>query len=158
MWLMWLAGKIHNIDFRTLFSMSAGCACDDVGAVSNDCDGETGQCPCKPGVGGVLCDACLQGFTDLGPQGCRYVVVVKHVRCGVSGCHLVHLKHIPGTGHFQLASSSMQKGYSFPLHLLWSRNLLCGGTTIWWLAQGMLSCSASAWLPGFWHVALAIDI
>ena len=46
------------------------CTCDPMGAVNNDCDDVTGQCLCKPGVGGPTCSACLAGYWGFSPRGC----------------------------------------------------------------------------------------
>ncbi|KAG7232690.1 hypothetical protein INR49_008222 [Caranx melampygus] len=36
------------------------------------CDPTTGQCPCRTGVAGVLCDECEDGYWNLGgPSGCQ---------------------------------------------------------------------------------------
>lgn len=48
----------------------AECGCDELGAVDNTCNSVTGECSCKPGVGGILCDNCLPGYTELSAQGC----------------------------------------------------------------------------------------
>ncbi|XP_041652348.1 laminin subunit beta-4 [Cheilinus undulatus] len=56
------------------------CSCDRRGTVVTQCplgspcfcDGRTGQCPCRPGAGGALCDRCEDGFWNLeGPVGCQ---------------------------------------------------------------------------------------
>ncbi|KAK2821214.1 hypothetical protein Q7C36_020557 [Tachysurus vachellii] len=54
------------------------CWCDPVGSVSvrtNEealwCHPRSGQCHCKPGVGGASCNHCLPGHWGFGLEGCR---------------------------------------------------------------------------------------
>lgn len=58
---------------------SAGCPsfcnCNRLGSLSDTCHPETGQCECRPGVGGLKCDRCMPGYWGLpkikeGQQGC----------------------------------------------------------------------------------------
>ena len=46
------------------------CSCDPMGSRGGDCDPATGQCRCKPGVGGQDCSACQVGFWGFSPRGC----------------------------------------------------------------------------------------
>ncbi|XP_078656812.1 uncharacterized protein LOC144902977 isoform X4 [Branchiostoma floridae x Branchiostoma belcheri] len=46
------------------------CGCDLTGASGLQCNMTTGQCPCKPGVGGRMCDICLPGYYNLTIGGC----------------------------------------------------------------------------------------
>ena len=47
------------------------CNCDSQGSLDSTCDRE-GQCSCKPGVGGLTCDACLPGYYGFeSGEGCR---------------------------------------------------------------------------------------
>ncbi|KAG9478961.1 hypothetical protein GDO78_012566 [Eleutherodactylus coqui] len=39
-----------------------GCNCRGVGAISNNCDTLTGQCPCHVGYHGIACDTCAPGY------------------------------------------------------------------------------------------------
>nr|CAB3263374.1 laminin subunit gamma-1-like [Phallusia mammillata] len=45
------------------------CECSGIGATSQQCD-ESGQCTCKPGVGGARCDQCMNGYFGLSEAGC----------------------------------------------------------------------------------------
>ncbi|TTB85612.1 Netrin-4 [Bagarius yarrelli] len=54
------------------------CWCDPVGSVAVRTSGEvawchprSGQCHCKPGVGGTSCNHCLSGHWGFGLEGCR---------------------------------------------------------------------------------------
>ncbi|KAK0166738.1 hypothetical protein PV327_004227 [Microctonus hyperodae] len=51
------------------------CNCNRLGSMSDTCNPETGQCDCRPGVGGLKCDRCMPGYWGLpkiseGHQGC----------------------------------------------------------------------------------------
>uniref|UniRef100_A0A3Q2V1I7 Netrin-1 n=1 Tax=Haplochromis burtoni TaxID=8153 RepID=A0A3Q2V1I7_HAPBU len=51
------------------------CSCHPVGSVhsggSTLCNPNTGECTCKPGVGGSYCDSCMTGYWGLNEYGCR---------------------------------------------------------------------------------------
>ncbi|XP_047735915.1 agrin [Hyalella azteca] len=46
------------------------CGCSLFGSVRDDCEQMTGQCVCKPGIGGKKCNMCPDGLV-LGPKGCQ---------------------------------------------------------------------------------------
>lgn len=53
----------------------SSCNCNKLGSFADTCDPDSGQCQCKPGVGGVKCDRCMPGYWGLpkismGHQGC----------------------------------------------------------------------------------------
>lgn len=54
---------------------SAACSCDPLGSVLSGssplCDPSSGECTCKPGVGGARCDRCMLGYWGLHEYGCR---------------------------------------------------------------------------------------
>ncbi|XP_056590751.1 netrin-4 isoform X1 [Triplophysa dalaica] len=55
------------------------CWCDLVGSVSTSseapwCHPRSGQCHCKPGVGGTTCSHCLPGYWGFGEEGCKVCV------------------------------------------------------------------------------------
>ncbi|KAK2143515.1 hypothetical protein LSH36_834g00055 [Paralvinella palmiformis] len=45
------------------------CGCDVRGTNSSQCN-DTGQCECKPTVGGAKCDVCQDGYYQFTPDGC----------------------------------------------------------------------------------------
>ncbi|XP_069620811.1 netrin-4 isoform X3 [Ranitomeya imitator] len=58
-------------------NMCETCSCHPVGSAklsfSNHtlCDPQNGNCPCKPGVAGPICDRCMVGYWGFGEYGCR---------------------------------------------------------------------------------------
>uniref|UniRef100_A0A671RG71 Netrin-4-like n=1 Tax=Sinocyclocheilus anshuiensis TaxID=1608454 RepID=A0A671RG71_9TELE len=57
------------------------CWCDPVGSVPVNfgsgtpwCHPRSGQCHCKPGVGGTTCSHCLPGYWSFGEEGCKSCV------------------------------------------------------------------------------------
>ncbi|XP_050347435.1 agrin-like [Nymphalis io] len=55
------------------------CGCHRLGSVSEQCD-ESGQCQCRPGVGGEKCDRCEPGYWGLPRIG------IGHAGCIPCGC------------------------------------------------------------------------
>jgi hypothetical protein len=47
------------------------CKCDPSGSTSEICDSLTGQCPCRPGVGGIHCDHCSADHYGFSAVGCQ---------------------------------------------------------------------------------------
>ncbi|XP_028895887.2 laminin subunit alpha-1 isoform X3 [Zeugodacus cucurbitae] len=47
------------------------CDCNLDGSTSDDCDSQTGQCQCRPGVTGLKCDKCIAERNHLEDRGCR---------------------------------------------------------------------------------------
>lgn len=56
--------------------LAGSCHCNPHGSYSGTCDPATGQCSCRPGVGGLKCDRCEPGFWNFrgivtdGRSGC----------------------------------------------------------------------------------------
>lgn len=78
--LMWKFRSVCYRDVNTQFSCSVtlsctACSCHPVGSVhsggSTLCNPNTGECTCKPGVGGSYCDSCMTGYWGLNEYGCR---------------------------------------------------------------------------------------
>lgn len=48
------------------------CTCNPIGTVGSQsmCNSE-GYCECKPGVGGIRCDQCLDNYYGYGAAGCQ---------------------------------------------------------------------------------------
>ena len=47
------------------------CDCNTDGSISSVCDPVTGTCECKPGVGGIRCDECMDGYFGFSDEGCQ---------------------------------------------------------------------------------------
>ena len=57
------------------FILSASCQCSPVGSLARTCQPDTGECRCRPGVGGPMCDRCNPGYWGFpkiaeGNEGC----------------------------------------------------------------------------------------
>ncbi|XP_035295202.1 agrin isoform X9 [Cricetulus griseus] len=57
------------------------CHCNPHGSYSGTCDPATGQCSCRPGVGGLRCDRCEPGFWNF-----RGIVTDGHSGCTPCSC------------------------------------------------------------------------
>ncbi|KAF4078101.1 hypothetical protein AMELA_G00195500 [Ameiurus melas] len=60
------------------------CHCNQYGSYVGMCDPSTGQCSCKPGVGGLKCDRCEPGFWNF-----RGIVTEKASGCTPCNCDAV---------------------------------------------------------------------
>ncbi|CAH2050484.1 unnamed protein product, partial [Iphiclides podalirius] len=60
-------------------SSGSNCGCNRLGSVSDRCD-DSGQCVCRPGVGGLKCDRCEPGYWGLPRIGSG------HTGCIPCGC------------------------------------------------------------------------
>ena len=55
-------------------NIAAGCRrcdCHRVGARSDNCDADSGQCECRPGIGGLTCAECQPEHYGFSASGCR---------------------------------------------------------------------------------------
>ncbi|KAG8434439.1 hypothetical protein GDO86_012708 [Hymenochirus boettgeri] len=59
----------------------SSCQCHPYGSYGGTCDPTTGQCSCKPGVGGLKCDRCEPGFWNF-----RGIVTDKKSGCTPCNC------------------------------------------------------------------------
>ncbi|KAM5140325.1 agrin [Mantella aurantiaca] len=59
----------------------SSCQCNQHGSYGGTCDPTTGQCSCKPGVGGLKCDRCEPGFWNF-----RGIVTDKKSGCTPCNC------------------------------------------------------------------------
>ncbi|XP_072888416.1 agrin isoform X6 [Hemitrygon akajei] len=57
------------------------CECNRYGSYSETCNPSTGQCSCKPGVGGLKCDRCEPGFWNF-----RGIVIDEKSGCTPCNC------------------------------------------------------------------------
>ncbi|XP_029434147.1 LOW QUALITY PROTEIN: agrin [Rhinatrema bivittatum] len=60
------------------------CQCNAYGSYGGTCDPSTGQCSCKPGVGGLKCDRCEPGFWNF-----RGIVTDSKSGCTPCNCDAV---------------------------------------------------------------------
>jgi len=71
----------YIVELNLLFEIFPECQCNQIGTFNSSieidgvddvisCDIESGECDCKPGVGGRRCDRCLKGFWGFGDEGC----------------------------------------------------------------------------------------
>ncbi|XP_057175888.1 agrin isoform X4 [Triplophysa rosa] len=57
------------------------CQCNHYGSYGGTCDPSSGQCSCKPGVGGLKCDRCEPGFWNF-----RGIVTENMIGCTPCNC------------------------------------------------------------------------
>lgn len=71
-----LLANIVCLSNDSVYLCAGKCHCNQYGSYGGTCDPSTGQCSCKPGVGGLKCDRCEPGFWNF-----RGIVTEK-----ASGC------------------------------------------------------------------------
>lgn len=79
--------------------LSGTCQCNVYGSYKKTCDPGTGQCSCKPGVGGLKCDRCEPGFWNFrgivteNMSGCtrKEAVICCSASLRISSAFLCHL-------------------------------------------------------------------
>jgi len=62
-----------------ILCINAGCErcnCDLTGSVNASCDISTGNCYCRPGVGGRRCDECMQFYYGYSSTGCKGIILL----------------------------------------------------------------------------------
>ena len=68
-----VVSSLHGIGIGVLLTTNESyfpaCDCDPAGSLSPLCS-ESGQCPCRPGVGGPTCSDCLPNFFNFTSEGC----------------------------------------------------------------------------------------
>lgn len=57
------------------------CKCNPIGSRTEICDPVTGYCSCKPGVFGITCDSCLDGYFGFSRQGCQGLFYIYLSTC-----------------------------------------------------------------------------
>ncbi|KAH9498965.1 Laminin subunit gamma-1 [Bulinus truncatus] len=62
--------ELCKADYYRRENQCISCGCSPTGSRYSQCD-NSGQCPCKPGVGGLRCERCLPNYYDFGENGCR---------------------------------------------------------------------------------------
>lgn len=73
-WCLWNRCNIwaHKLNLLLrYFPAFLRCKCNPIGSSSIACHPITGQCVCRAGVEGRLCDSCRAGFFGFSSRGCR---------------------------------------------------------------------------------------
>ena len=86
-------GALHKALIVTLCPAGCErCGCDPVGTYNQTCDVATGQCLCKPGVAGRICDHCMEYYYGFSEEGCQRESVVVVVL--LTPCHVLTLSDL----------------------------------------------------------------
>lgn len=79
-----ITGKRCELCTNGQYNLALGCQmqcqCDTFGSLGPTCDIDTGQCACKPKIGGLKCNLCEPGYFNLTRFGC-----VSQCDCDVLG-------------------------------------------------------------------------
>ena len=96
---MLLISAHYGLDIAGVNCNAGLCQCNALGSYGRLCDPETGQCSCKPGVGGLRCDRCQPNFWGL------FKIAAGNVGCTrKSSCPNIELS----MNAFQLSSKVIQ--------------------------------------------------
>lgn len=108
-WLI-LSTQTESITIRYLPAFLR-CKCNPIGSSSVGCHPATGQCVCRAGVEGRLCDTCRVGFFGFSSRGCRGIAgpyfSASHLHYVPSSIPPIHLLiHISNCANVYLCSSA----------------------------------------------------